>query len=138
MKKCKNVVIASAAIVVAAVIGITVWWILPKSFLNGIEPGDVKVISVFNGNTGVEFEISDADEINQIVENIKDVSMKKSGISLGVVGYSFRLRFLDGAGRELESFVLNSPGAIRKDPFFYGGEGLCYGLLEEIEGRTEG
>ena len=53
-----------------------IWYFLP-TFFERVEPSDVKSIAVFNGNTGKDFDISDADEIRYIVENTQGIRMEK-------------------------------------------------------------
>ena len=104
--------------------------------MSGIEPSDVKSISVFDGNTGNSFEISDTEEIHYIVENIQGIQMEKDKISIGYSGYSFRMKFYNEKGKEIESFIMNSDDTIRKDPFFYRCDGnLCFDYLKELEGK---
>ncbi len=93
-----------------------------------------KAISVFDGNTGESFDIIDRDEIHYLVENIQTTDLKKDKISLGYSGYRFRMSFYDKAGKEIESFMMNSADTIRKAPFFYRCDGsLCFDYLKELE-----
>lgn len=132
MKKKRYTIIAAAILLAAALL--TVWYFLPTTFLRGTASSGVTLISVFDGNTGKNFEIREADEIRCIVENIQNTKMKKDKISLNYTGYSFRMKFYNETGKELASFILNSESTIRKDPFFYRCDGgLCYDYLKELE-----
>ena len=43
-------------------------------------------------------------------------------------------KYVDENGNEIESFIINSPNTIRKDPFFYRCDGdLCFDFLKELE-----
>lgn len=108
------------------------WYTTPCTFLRGVEPAQVKRISVFDGNRGAAFDIVDPEEIGYIVANIQEQELERDKVSVGYSGFRFRLGFYDGAGRELESFVLNSASDLRKDPFFYRCDGgLCFDYLQE-------
>jgi len=124
---------------VAAVIAV-VCYLMPKTFGRNVSPSDVAQIYVFDGKTGKEFTISNPEDIQYIVENIKSHSMRRDGISLGKMGYGFRITYFDGNGKEVTStFILNSNDCICKDPFFYSCDGdLCYDYLENLEKEKNG
>ena len=135
MMKRKQVILTSFAvlIIVAAVIW-GVWYSIPKSFLNGLDVSEVASISVFDGNTGKDFIIEDFREIKQIIESIQESEMKRDNISVGYMGYGFRMRFMDKNKKVIDSFIINSPDTIRDDPFFYQCDGsLCFDYLKELE-----
>lgn len=133
MKKKKVSLLIIIAILALLAIS-AIWYFLPIGFLSGVEPFDIKSIAVFDGNTGIRFDISDIDEICYIVENIQDTRMERDKISTGYSGFSFHMRFYDETGKEIESFVINSSDTIRKDPFFYRCDGnLCFDYLKELE-----
>ncbi len=135
MMKRKQVILTSFAvlIIVAAVI-LGVWYSIPKSFLNGLDVSEVASISVFDGNTGKDFIIEDFREIKQIIESIQESEMKRDNISVGYMGYGFRMRFMDKNEKVIDSFIINSPDTIRDDPFFYQCDGsLCFDYLKELE-----
>ena len=107
---------------------------MPTTFLSKVTPSDIKSISVFDGNTGESFDLSDRDEIRYVVENIQNTKMKKDTLSIGYTGYNFRISFFDENGKEIERFIINSSNTIRKDPFFYRCDGdLCFDYLKELE-----
>lgn len=118
----------------------TVFWLAsPRVFLKGIDPLDVAEIQIFDGNTGDSFSITDEEDVKHIVETVQRVKMKRTGLSIGRMGYRFRLAFLDKDGRRLSRFVLNSATVIRMAPFFYETsekaeeDPLCYTYIEQIE-----
>lgn len=142
MKKKITGIICILAVIFAAC---AAWLLTPKQFLHGTVPADVAGIYVFDGNTGHSFTITDADSISYIVENVQKEKMKRTGISLGYSGYRFRLEFVDRNGKRICRFNLNSPTAIRKDPFFYeitgdveeNSDPLCYEYIEAAENSCE-
>ena len=129
---------------ILVIVLVAVFWLAsPRVFLKGIDPPDVAEIQVFDGNTGERFSITDTESITYIVETVQQVKMKRTGLSIGRMGYRFRLAFLDKDGRRLSRFILNSSTVIRMDPFFYETsekaeeDPLCYTYIEQIEADGE-
>ncbi|MGI6182167.1 MAG: hypothetical protein ACOYIE_08840, partial [Agathobaculum sp.] len=58
-----------------------------------------------------------------------------AGISLGRLGYGFKITYLDKEEKPVvPMFMLNGDAAIRKDPFFYTCDGgLCFDVLKNLE-----
>lgn len=132
----KKIPFIMAAAVVVIILFSAVWYFSPTIFLNKVEPSDVTYISVFDGTTGKGFNIHDIEEIRYIVENIQGIKMEKDKISIGYLGYYFRMRFYDETGKEIEHFIINSAETIRKDPFFYRCDGsLCVDYLNALEDK---
>lgn len=129
---------ALCLLILAAVLGL-IWLIAPKRFLQGMDPSRVDRITVFSGMTGKGFTVEEPDKIAYIVESFQNTAMRRSGLSLGKMGYGYRITFLDREGRILASLILNSASTVRRDPFFYEPEkrGLCYEYLQELERAEE-
>jgi hypothetical protein len=83
------------------------------------------------------FTIDNPEDIKYIVENIQSKSMRRSGISIGRVGYLFSITYVDSNDKAIVStFFINGEDTIRKDPFFYRCDGgLCVDYLEELENK---
>ena len=129
-KKIRLIIVIVFVLISASAI----WYFMPTAFLSKVKSSDINSISVFDGNTGESFDFSDTDEIRYVVENIQNAEMKRDTLSIGYSGYSFRIRFFDENGKEIESFIINSSNTIRKDPFFYRCDGdLCFDFLKELE-----
>lgn len=131
---------AAVGCTILAIILAAVFWLAsPRVFLKGIDPLDVAEIQIFDGNTGESFSITDEEAVKHVVEKVQRVKMKRTGLSIGRMGYRFRLAFLDKDGRRLSRFVLNSATVIRMDPFFYEtsekaeDDPLCYTYIGQIE-----
>jgi hypothetical protein len=136
MKKGRKISLFILVVVVAVIAISAAWYFSPKTFLKGIEPSNVSSITVFDGNTGNGFAIEDESEIQYIVENIQSIAMTRGKISVNYMGYSFRMKFYDNSGKEIDSFIINSADTIRDDPFFYCGNGdLCFDYLKELEDK---
>ena len=118
MKK-KSILLLVVAVIL--LIGISVWYNIPFKVTN-LEPEEVKEIVVFNGNTGKTTHITDAQQIQSIIENLNAVEVKRGKLSVGYTGYSFRMTIYLSDGKEAggwNHFIINSAESIRKDPFFY-------------------
>lgn len=118
MNKKAKTVIAVLAVLAA---GFLLWYNLPIKLLD-LEPKNVMEITVFNGNTGKLTHITDEEEIENIIENLNDVKIKRYKPSVGYSGYSFKMTIYLTDGNEADgwnNFIINSEDTIRKDPFFY-------------------
>lgn len=135
MKK-KRLFIIPAGLVFIVLAGF-IWWRMPVTFLANVSAGEVASIEVMDGNSGRQFAITEVEDISYIVANIQQNTMKKWQPSLGYMGYSYQMTFLNAAGHKIAKFVLNSNDTIRKDPFFYCNKtaGLCYDYLGELENQ---
>jgi hypothetical protein len=134
MQKRKSISIILVAILIIIAI---IYYFTPKTFGQVINPSDIDHINVFDGNTGVGFTIDNPEDIKYIVENIQSKSMRRSGISIGRVGYLFSITYVDSNDKAIVStFFINGEDTIRKDPFFYRCDGgLCVDYLEELENK---
>ena len=116
-KKAKTVI----AVLVVLAAGFLLWYNLPIKLLD-LEPQNVMEITVFIGNTGKLTHITDEEEIENIIENLNDVKIKRYKPSVGYSGYSFKMTIYLTDGNEADgwnNFIINSEDTIRKDPFFY-------------------
>ena len=115
MKK-KMIILLSAMVI--CLIGIIVWYNVSLN-LTDLVPDEVMEIVVFNGNSGETTHITDEQQIQHIIQNLNDVTVKKWKPS---VGYSFKITIYLSDGNEADgwnNFIINSEDTIRKDPFFY-------------------
>jgi hypothetical protein len=136
LKNWKTNRLVSIVLLFAVIAILAAWYFQPKTFLQETEPSNVSSITVFDGNTGNDFVIEDESEIQYIVENIQSIAMKKENVSLGYMGYGFRMNFNDNRGKEIDSFIINGTDTIRDDPFFYRCNGdLCFEYLKELEDK---
>ena len=114
-------------------IGIAYYY-APVTFLKGVEPEEIACITIFDGNTGEESDITKEKDIAYIVENIQSVPVRRTGISILEMGYRFRMTFTDEKGSVVEELTVISEDTIRKDPFFLTTEegGLCFDYLWDL------
>ena len=117
----KKILICLLIIVAVLALGV-IWYRIPVRMLATVDAEDVGRITIFNGTNGEEAEITDREEIEHIVNNLKTVTMKRRKISVGYSGYHLRVTVYDNAGKKVHgwsSFIVNAAQHVRKDPFFY-------------------
>lgn len=95
------------------------WYVQPVKFLDNASSDGVSRILVFDGQSGEKSTVTDKDEIASAVSKLQGTVFKRSGISLGKMGYRYKLTFYDNEENVIESFIVNSESVLRKDPFFY-------------------
>lgn len=118
MKKKISILLS---VVLILLVGIAVWYHAPINLMN-LGANEVMEIVVFNGNSGNTTHIEDKEQIQHIIDNLNDVEVKRSKLSAGYSGYSFKVTIYLSDGNEADdwnNFIINSDDTIRKDPFFY-------------------
>lgn len=133
MKRKLTILLTIAVIILA---GAGVWYNIPIDLMN-LEHDEVMEIVVFNGNTGNATHITDKKQIEHIIENLNDIELKRSKLSVGYSGYSFKMTVYLSDGNEADgwnNFIINSDDTIRKDPFFYKvvSEKIDYDYIADI------
>ena len=109
------------SVVLIVLVGITVWFHTPIDLMN-LDTNKVMEIVVFNGNSGNTTHIEDKEQIQHIIDNLDDIEIKRSKLSAGYTGYSFKVTIYLSDGNEADgwnNFIINSDDTLRKDPFFY-------------------
>lgn len=122
-----NAKTAKCIVLVLAIclIGVLIWYRIPVKLLD-VDPDSVAYITIFDGNTGRQVQVTDAGLIRRIVENLDSVTLRRGKVSIGYTGYRFRTEVCtrSGDGVKLAArFIINTAGSVRKDPFFYRVEG---------------
>lgn len=136
MKK-KRILCAVVLALVIAAAAACVWYVMPVSFLRGVDSSDVAAISVFNGTNGNAMSLTDREDIAAVVGGIQSVQLKRDRYAPEVDGFVFSLTFTGEDGKEIDSFIINNSDELLDDPFFYvcrDGE-LCADLLWALESQ---
>lgn len=121
------------AVAVLVVLLTALWYFSPRTFLKGVDPAEIERVEVFSGTTGQYVTLTEPEKIVSLVGSIQRQSLRRGGISLGRMGYSYRLTFCNASGKVVEEFYLNSDTLIRSDPFFYVSNGdLGYGQIQNL------
>jgi hypothetical protein len=68
-----------------------------------INPSNVSKITVFDGDTGNDIEITEFTDINRIINGLNGVTFQKGKPSFGYTGYSFRTTIFDIREKRLKS-----------------------------------
>lgn len=108
------------------------WHFMPVRFLYGVEPEEIAVIKVSNGNNGNEFEITDPEDISYIVSNMKQIAFRKK-TTADNIDYWYCLIFINEKGEGMDSLSIQNRNCIRKDTtskeaVYY----FCNGELSEV------
>ncbi|NLJ76515.1 MAG: hypothetical protein GX325_04550 [Peptococcaceae bacterium] len=118
--KTKLRLIMLSIIGIAIIYGV-IWYTSPLDLIQ-LNPEDVEKISIFDGNTGTSLHLTKDEDIAYIINNLNAVKLKRSKISLGYLGYSFKTTIYLNNGEKVagwNDFIINPKDTIRKDPFFY-------------------
>lgn len=118
MKK-RVAIFASIAVIL---LGILIIWYNTSIDLMDLDPNYVMEIVVFNGNTGNDTHITDKSQIENIIDDLNSVEIKRGKLSVGYSGYSFKITIYLSNGNMASgwnNFIINSSNSLRKDPFFY-------------------
>jgi hypothetical protein len=136
--KIKKLLTRTLCVIVGIIIGGLIWWYAPCSIIN-ITPQEVSKIEIFDGNTGKKTIITNATNIEHIIENLNKVSLKKEKISLGYIGYSLNTTIYKVNGEVYKKFIINASDTIRKDPFFYrdSSNSIDYKYIQELIGNRK-
>lgn len=117
----KKKLLGFSVVIIFVIISSFFWFKIPIDSMD-ISASDVMEISVFDGNTGTSLHITNKDDIIHIVENLNMVTLTREKLSIGYMGYSFKIILYGDDGEELDGwniFFINTEKTIRKDPFFY-------------------
>ncbi|SCY56600.1 hypothetical protein [Alkaliphilus peptidifermentans] len=91
---------------------------IPRSIIN-IKSTEVTKLTVFNGNSGSQIEITNRTDIDYIINNLNDVQFQKGKVAIGYMGYSFNTTIYDKKGKSIKNLIINSEKTIRYKGFFY-------------------
>ena len=85
----------------------------------------------FGGNS---ITVTNATDIEHIIQNLNAVNLKKEKISMGYMGYSYRTTVYKVNGDVYREFIINSSDTIRRDPFFYrdSSGSIDYKFIQEL------
>ncbi len=106
---------------------------IPHKVLN-IKADEISKITVFDGNTGYQSEITNKEDIYHIINNLNEITFQKNKPSFGAMGYSFRMTIYDDKGKSTKKFTINSHDTIKYKGFFYYSEdnSIDYHFIEKL------
>ncbi len=91
---------------------------IPKKIIT-IKPSKVSKIEIFDGNRGEKLTVTDSKEIDHIISNLTKITFNKGKLSVGYLGYKFRVTIYGNNGKEHKELIINSKNKIRYKGFFY-------------------
>ncbi|WP_078551467.1 hypothetical protein [Bacillus alkalicellulosilyticus] len=132
MKKIKWIILS----IPIAILFIFASTFLPQKVVS-INPTTVSKITVFDGNTGNDIEITEQNDINHIITNLNDVTFQKGKPSFMYTGYSFKTTIYDTKGRSVKELTINSNDTISYNGFFHNvtDQIIDYEFIEELVRR---
>ena len=92
-------------IVVIIIVGCFIVWTVPSNFLDDIKSENIVSISVRDGSTGKNFEITNQEDITFIVEKIQSQTFKNDGISMFNMGTLYTMSFYDSNNKLIGEFI---------------------------------
>ena len=115
----KKKIFVLLSVVLILILGVAVWYNIPIDLIN-LDPNEVMEIVVFNGNSGNTTHIEDKEQIQHIIDNLNDVEVKRSKLSAGYSGYSFKVTIYLSDGNEAgdwNNFISIQMIQLEKTPF---------------------
>lgn len=91
---------------------------IPKKVIT-TEPSEVSKIEIFDGNRGEQLTVMDSEQIGHIISNLNKITFNKGKLSIGNMGYKFRMTIYDDHETEIKELIINSSERIRYRGFFY-------------------
>lgn len=126
----KRWVIIAIPVVIVLIVALTY---IPHKVVS-IEPTKVSKITLFDGNTGNELDITDEADIKHIINNLNQVTFQKGKPSFGYSGFSFNTTIFDKDGKAIKELTINSTDTIRYKGFFYTSvdHSIDYEYIEQL------
>lgn len=106
---------------VVLTVGLVIWYHTPIHVADA-DPADVGEIVIFDGNTGKRVQITDADEIEYVIESLHSVRLVRTKLAGASDGFnldtSIYLKNGERAGG-WNDFIINSADSVRAGAFYY-------------------
>lgn len=130
----KKRIIISLAVVLA--VSLVIWYKFPVHIADA-DPADVGEIVIFNGNNGKLSRITDADEIEKVMETLHSVRFVRTKLAGAYDGFNLDTAIYLKNGERAggwNDFVINSADSIKAGAFFYKAVGgtIDYDYIEQL------
>jgi len=106
---------------VVLTVGLVIWYHTPIHVADA-DPADVGEIVIFDGNTGKRVQITDADEIEYVIESLHSVRLVRTKLAGASDGFnldtSIYLKNGERAGG-WNDFIINSADSVKAGAFYY-------------------
>ncbi len=80
---------------------------------------DAASMTVFSGSTGKHVEITDAETVKYITDNINSLCFSRDKSSKNYEGFNYEITWYDANGARLESIIVMRENRISYDDYFY-------------------
>ncbi len=106
---------------------------IPQKIIT-IKPSEVSKIEIFDGSIGEQITVTESEQIEHIISNLNKITFKKGKLSVGYMGYKFRMTIYDNSGKEYKELIINSSDLIRYRGFFYtdGTSSIDYDYIDNL------
>ena len=108
-------------VIVVAISGSLICYHAPMEFVR-LNADDVLEIVILNGNTGETLHVSDQANLEHILSNWAEVTLRRNKILRDYTGFSFRITIYLNDGEEADgwnNFIISSNDTIKKGSFSY-------------------
>ena len=115
----KKKIILFCSVIISILSVCLIYYFSPKVFCKNISNDRGYIfIEIRDGTTGNIVNITEKEDVDDILNLLKKRTYKKSSLSLGYMGTKYTLTIYDGCSKK-DNFIINDENLIRKDPFFY-------------------
>lgn len=124
------------ALAVVLAVGIVIWYMSPVHIADA-DPADVGEIVIFNGNNGKLSRITDAGEIEKVMETLHSVRFVRARLAGAHDGFNLDTAIYLKNGERAggwNDFVINSADSVKAGAFFYKAAGgtIDYDYIEQL------
>ena len=121
---------------VVLAVGLVIWYVSPIRIADA-DPADVGEIVIFNGNNGKLSRITDADEIEKVMETLHSVRFMRTKLAGAHDGFNLDTAIYLKNGERAggwNDFVINSADSVKAGAFFYKAAGgtIDYDYIEQL------
>lgn len=109
------------ALAVVLVLGLLIWYKTPIHIADA-DPADVGEIVIFDGNTGKRVQITDADEIEYVIESLHSVRLVRTKLAGASDGFNLDTAIYLKNGERAggwNDFIINSADSVKAGAFYY-------------------
>ena len=106
---------------VVLTVGLVIWYHTPIHVADA-DPADVGEIVIFDGNTGKRVQITDADEIEYVIESLHSVRLVRTKLAGASDGFNLDTAIYLKNGERAggwNDFIINSADSVRAGAFYY-------------------
>ena len=106
---------------VVLTVGLVIWYHTPIHVADA-DPADVGEIVIFDGNTGKRVQITDADEIEYVIESLHSVRLVRTKLAGASDGFNLDTAIYLKNGERAggwNDFIINSADSVKAGAFYY-------------------